>query len=82
MSYYIIIRSHYYGPKGGPWRLLVEESGEPLTFVSRKEAIAAIDPNSLQHSEYACEIMILSDGNSATILLERRLNTGSAERRL
>ncbi len=32
MTYYIIVRSHYYGPKVGPWHLLADQSGEPVTF--------------------------------------------------
>ncbi len=82
MPCYLIVRSHYYGPKSGPWRLLVDESGEPLTFASRKEATAAIDPDGLNHNEYACEIMVLSDGNRAPVRIERRRNTGSPNRRL
>jgi hypothetical protein len=82
MPCYLIVRSHYYGRKNGPWRLLVDESGEPLIFASRKEATAAIDPDGLNHNEYACEIMVLSDGNSEPVHIERRWNTGSPNRRL
>jgi hypothetical protein len=74
MTYYIIVRSHYYGPKVGPWHLLADHSGQPVTFASRKEAIAAINPDGISHNEYACEFKILNDGNSGDIRIERRLN--------
>jgi hypothetical protein len=81
MAYYLIVRSHYYGPKSGPWHLLLEESGEPVTFASRREATAAINPNGLNHNEYACEFKLLRDGNDGAIRVERRQNTGSPPRR-
>jgi hypothetical protein len=81
LTYYIIVRSHYYGPATGPWHLLLDESGEPVTFTSRKEAIAAVNPTGFNHNEYACEFRVLSDGNNEAMRIERRLNTSSPQRR-
>lgn len=74
MAFYLIVRSHYYGPKTGPWHLLVDTTGEPVVFASRKEAMAAIRSESLSHNEYACEFNVVSDGNCAGGRIERRRN--------
>ena len=81
MAYYVIVRSHYYGSKSGPWRLVVEGSGELMTFASRKEANATVNSYSLSHNEYACEFQILSDANYSCGLLQRRVNSRSSGRR-
>jgi hypothetical protein len=82
MSYYIIVRCHYYGPKSGPWHLYLDETGEPLIFARRNEAIAAIDSLCLSHNEYACDVKILTEGNNEDICIERRLNSSSPNRRV
>ena len=82
MSYYIIVRRHYYGPKSGPWHLYLDETGEPVIFARRKEAIAAIYCLRLSHNEYACDVKILKDNSTEDFSIERRLNSSSPNRRV
>ena len=82
MSYYIIVRCHYYGPKSGPWHLYLDETGEPVSFARRKEAIAAIYSFGLSHNEYARDFKLLREGNCDNFCMERRLNGSSPNRQV
>ncbi len=82
MRYYIIVRCHYYGPKSGPWHLYLDETGEPVTFASRKEGIAAIYSFCLSHNTYACDVKILSERHNENFSIERGLNSNSPNRRV
>ena len=84
MSYYIIVRciigAIIMVPKTGPWHLYLDETGGPVTFARRKEAIAAIESIRLSHNQYACDVKILTEDSNGDICIERRLNSSSPNR--
>lgn len=74
---YLLGRSHYYGPKTGPWTLCVDEAGDPAEFESRAEATEFIEEEShLSRNEYARDYRIVEGTvDSNLIHLERKLSS-------
>ena len=79
MVYFLILRSHYYGPRTGPWQLATDEEGEPVTFDSRDEAVQWTEEwgfISLTRSEYARDYKLIEGTvDSEAIHVERRVSS-------
>jgi len=72
----LLARSHYYGPRTGLWTLCVDQSGEPIEFASREEAIEFVEREiCLSRNEYARDYRVF-DGtmDPDVIQIERRLS--------
>ncbi len=73
---YLLARSHYYGPRTGPWTLCVDESGEPVEFASREEAMEFVEQETgLSRNEYARDYRVVEGTVDPDVIqIQRKLS--------